>query len=253
MQAYHAGFARIYNMRWGGFAQSVAPKIMDFYAATPIGQNNRAMLDVCCGTGQMAAHFLNAGYHVVGLDASKPMLDHARENTQSFVEAGQARFIQGDAGRFTLDERFGLVVSTFDALNHLEDEEHLMGCFQSVFAVLAESGLFVFDLNTAVGLRRWNAITIDDSSDDLLIINRGIYDEQSRRAWTRITGFVRAPDGLYERFDENAFNTVFDLGRVKDMLLDAGWREVHFAHIDALQIPLAEPEKEGRVFIVAGK
>ncbi len=253
MQAYSAKFARVYNIRWGGFANSAAPKIIDFYAATPIGQSNKTVLDLCCGTGQLAVHFLEAGYGVVGLDSSEPMLRYARENAKSFVDAGRARFVQGDAGQFALGDRFGLVVSTYDALNHLESEERLMGCFQSVFSLLIEGGLFVFDLNTPSGMRRWNSITIDDARDDMLIIDRGFYDEGGDKAWVRITGFVRQPDGLYERFDETAFNTVFDLARVKNMLTEVGWREVHFACIDDLKTPLAEPEKEGRVFIVAGK
>lgn len=253
MQAYSARFAHVYNMRWGGFAQSVAPRIMDYYAATPTGRVDKAVLDVCCGTGQLAVHFLEAGYSVVGLDSSEPMLQYARENARRFVDAGQARFVQGDAGHFALDDRFGLVVSTFDALNHLDSEERLTSCFQSVFSVTVEGGIFVFDLNTPVGLRRWNNITIDDGSDEVLIINRGLYDGQSDKAWTRITGFVRQSDGLYERFDETAFNTVFDLARVKDLLTEVGWRKVHFARIDDLKTPLTEPEKEGRVFIVGSK
>lgn len=253
MQAYGAGFARVYNMRWSGFAQWVAPKIMDYYAATPIGQSNRTVLDVCCGTGQLAVRFLEAGYSVVGLDASEPMLHYAQENTRRFIDAGQARFVQGDASWFALDERFGLVISTFDALNHLDSEERLRGCFQSVFLVLVDGGIFIFDLNTPAGLRQWNNISIDDSGDELLLINRGIYDGQGDKAWTRITGFVRQPDGLYERFEQTAFNTVFDLACVNQMLLEVGWREVHFARIDDLKTPLAEPKKEGRVFIVASR
>jgi len=35
--------------------------------------------------------------------------------------------------------------------------------------------------------------------------------------------------------------------------LDVGWKDVHFAKIQDLKIPLTEPEKEGRVFIVASK
>jgi SAM-dependent methyltransferase len=253
MQAYSAKFAHVYNMRWSGYARSVAPRIMDFYGTTSIGRINKTMLDVCCGTGQLAVHFLEAGYSVVGLDSSEPMLHYARENAGNFVDAGRARFVQGNAGEFVLDDRFGLAVSTFDALIHLDNEEQLKGCFRSIFPVLVSGGFLVFDLNTPVGLRRWNQISMDDSGDGLLLITHSFYDGHGDKAWTQITGFVRQPDGLYERFDETVFNTVFNLARVKDMLLEIGWREVHFARIDDLKTPLAEPEKEGRVFIVASK
>lgn len=251
MQAYDKGFAKVYDLRWSGFARQVAPLILDFYAATPIAQENKTVLDLCCGTGHLAVHFLARGYRVVGIDLSDHMLHYAREHARQYIQTGQATFIQGDASNFTLDERFGLVVSTFDSLNHLEHEQALYRCFQCVYAVC--DGYFIFDLNTRRGLKRWNSIQVDDSDDDVLIINRGIYDGHSDKAWTKITGFIRLPDGRYERFDETAFNTVFDMTKVRDALLAVGWKNVYFARIQDLRTPLDEPEKEGRVFIVAGK
>ncbi len=251
MQAYSKGFARAYNLRWSGFARQVAPLLLDFYAATPIGRGNKSVLDLCCGAGHLAVHFLEKGYRVVGLDLSDHLLHYACEHTRRYIETGQATFIQGDARNFTFDERFGLVVSTFDALNHLENEQDLRKCFQCVYAV--SDGYFIFDLNTRCGLRRWNSIQVDDSDDDALIINRGIYDGQSDRAWMRISGFLRLPDGLYERFDETVFNTVFEMKKVKDALLDVGWKDAYFARIQDLKTSLEEPENEGRVFIVASK
>lgn len=251
MQAYRAGFARIYNRQWSGFASQAAPLIREFYASTPVGRANKRVLDLCCGTGQLVVYFLDRGYTVVGLDLSAHMLRYAQENAHDYVESGQARFIQGDATHFTLDERCGLVVSTFDALNHLENEEALRACFRCVYAV--NDGYFIFDLNTRAGLQRWNNIHVDESSDEVVIISRGIYDEQSEKAWTRISGFVQTDGRLYERFEETAFNTAFDLARVREALLETGWSHVYFARLQALAIPIPNPEEEGRVFIVACK
>jgi SAM-dependent methyltransferase len=253
MQAYNAGFARLYNLRWGGFAQEVAPRIREVYECTPLGQVNRSVLDLCCGTGQLATLFLQAGYTLVGIDSSEHMLLYARENAGRFLSTGQARFMQGDAARFALDDRFGLVVSTYDALNHLENDQALQQCFRCVFTVLEPGGLFVFDLNTRLGLRRWNSIEIDDSSNQLLVVTRGIYDQAGDKAWNLVTGFIQEENGLYRRVDQTAFNTVFELEHVKNALLECGWRDVYFAKRQDLKTPLAEPEKQGRVFIVAGK
>ncbi|MCS6844281.1 MAG: class I SAM-dependent methyltransferase [Caldilineales bacterium] len=249
MQTYGTGFARAYNLRWSGFARQVAPLILDFYAATPVGRQNQTVLDLCCGTGQLAVHFLERGYRVVGLDLSEAMLELARENARPYIEAGRAAFVQGDAADFTLGERFGLVVSTFDSLNHLEDEGVLRRCFQCVYAV--SEGYFIFDLNTRRGLRRWNSIYVDDTDDEAFIVTRGIYDGHSDKAWTRINGFLRLPDGLYERFEETVFNTVFEMAQVRALLHDVGWRDVYFAQAHDLRTPLEDPEAVGRVFVVA--
>lgn len=251
MQAYGPGFAQVYNKRWTSFARQVAPFLLKFYGDTPLAQSNRFVLDLCCGTGQLALYFLERGYQLVGLDLSPAMLHYARENTQRYLETGQARFVQADATNFTLEERFGLVVSTFDALNHLPDLQALQDCFACVAAV--SDGYFVFDLNTRTGLRRWNSIEVDDSREDMTIVNHGIYDMDSTRAWMKVTGFVRNADGLYERFEQTAYNTVFAMQDVQAALLATGWQDVYFAHLQDLKTPLADPEQEGRVFVVARK
>ena len=61
MQAYNALFARVYNQKWQHYANRIAPLIMDFYEDTGIGQDEKTVLDVCCGTGQLSAVFLEHG------------------------------------------------------------------------------------------------------------------------------------------------------------------------------------------------
>ena len=250
MQAYNPSFARIYNQRWAAFAQNAAPRLRAYYEATPLGQARHTLLDLCCGTGQLALHFLDNGYQVTGLDLSEAMLDYARANAAAYIVSGQARFIQGDASNFTLDERFGLVLSTFDALNHLPDFSELKGCFLSVYQVLEEGGLFAFDLNTAEGLRRWTGISVEDTPDLMLII-RAIYDEAGQKAFMRISGFVPGGDGLYERFEETAYEVAFDLRTVREALRETGFRRVHFARLQDLDAPVDDPEQETRIFILA--
>ena len=252
MQAYDARFARVYNEKWTHFTLAMAPGIRAFYESTPLGQSNRDLLDVCCGTGQLALHFLEHGYQVTGIDLSAAMLDYAKENTASYVASGQARFLQADASDFTVDGQYGLVTSTFDALNHLPGQEALRGCFESVYPLLLPGGFFLFDLNTRAGLLQWNGINVRDMPDSL-IIDRGIYDGEGDRAWVKITGFRQLEDGLYERFEEVAYNSAFDMAWVRDQLVEAGWQSVYFARGNDLGMPVADPEAETRVFFVARK
>lgn len=249
MQAYSKAFAAVYDKKWAAFSHQVAPFLINFCASTEIGKKNKTVLDVCCGAGHLANHFLEKGYRVIGLDLSEHMLHYANENAREFVKSGQARFVLGDAAEFSLPERFGLVVSTYDSLNHLKDESSLLGCFRSVHAVC--DGYFIFDLNTRKGLKRWNNVIVDDS-ENMLIITRGIYDGEGNRAITRFTGFVSLADRSYQRFDETVYNTVFELERVKSLLLKVGFGKIYFARIQDLMTSLDKPEEEGRVFVVAG-
>lgn len=252
MQAYSKLFAKVYNYLWRDYADRISPLIFDFYEATATGNVEKSLLDLCCGTGQLAAFFLEKGYRVVGLDLSEGMLAWARERSQPYLVSGQARFVQGDAANFELADVFGLAVSTFDALNHLPDMDSLKGCFQSIFRVLVDGGYFIFDLNTAHGLANWNSINITPR-DDFFLVNRGIYDEHTVKAWTKITGFVRNEEGLYERFDETVYNTVFQMQTVYDSLVDAGFGPVYMARGEDLGTPMDDPENESKVFFVARK
>jgi len=252
MQDYGPSFAHVYNLRWTAFARQLAPRLRSYYEATQFGRENHRLLDLCCGTGQLALHFLDHGYQVTGLDLSASMLSHAKTNTAPYIVAGQVRFVQGDAANFRLDECFGLVVSTFDALNHLPDFAALKSCFHSVYAVLEKGGQFIFDLNTLHGLRRWTGVSVSDTPEMMLIV-RSLFDEQARRGYTYISGFLPVNGGLYERFEETAYNTVFDLHPVRQALLETGFQAVRFATSEDLTSPVADPETEARIFVIAEK
>ena len=252
MQAYSKLFSKVYNQMWRDYADRISPMLYDFYTGTSIGGSSKTLLDVCCGTGQLTAYFLERGFSVVGLDSSEDMLIYARKNSLPYVVSKQASFIQGDAASFQIDQEFGLVVSTFDALNHLPDIKALEGCIQSVYPVLEDDGYFIFDLNTTEGLKNWNSLRIKPG-EEIFIFNRGIFDESTVKAWTKITGFVRNDEGLYERFDETVYNTVFDMEAVRTCLLDTGFRSVYFATGKELARAIDNPEDERKVFFVAKK
>ena len=90
-----------------------------------------------------------------------------------------------------------------------------------------------------------------DDGEDAMIVTRGFYDGQGSRAYTKVSGFIRAASGQYDRFEETVYNTAFDLDWVRTALLELGCRSVHFAHVESLDTPIADPEAQSRVFVVA--
>jgi len=58
------------------------------------------VLDAFCGTGALALEALSRGAaRAAFLDRARPSLDMARRNAESLGEAGQSRFVLGDAAR----------------------------------------------------------------------------------------------------------------------------------------------------------
>jgi SAM-dependent methyltransferase len=250
MQAYGERFAHIYNRMWTGFALRVAPSIQAFYEAAPMEKRTRRILDVCCGTGQLLLYFLERGYSGTGVDLSAHMLEHARANCSRYLAEGKVDFLQADAADFSPSGRYDLAVSTFDALNHLETLAALEACFSRVHRALDPGSCFVFDLNTEKGLRRWNGITVEDGEEGMLV-NRGIYAPGMERAYTHITGFMKAGADTWARFEQTAYNTVFRMADVKEALVKAGFSLVWFSTPRDLNERVADPEELDRAFVIA--
>ena len=143
-------FAWIYNRHWGNsFLPFVLP-ILDNLVLTKLPKNAR-ILDLCCGTGQLAQQLKTLGYRVTGIDGSSEMLNYAREN------APGVEFLQADARSFQLPQKYHAVVSVFDSLNHIMSTRELGSVFHSAYAALRSGGIFMFDLNTEAGyFYEWN-------------------------------------------------------------------------------------------------
>jgi demethylmenaquinone methyltransferase / 2-methoxy-6-polyprenyl-1,4-benzoquinol methylase len=59
--------------------------------ATAVVRPGDRVLDVCCGTGDLAVAAAEAGGHVIGLDFSEPMLERARR------KSAEIEWVEGDA------------------------------------------------------------------------------------------------------------------------------------------------------------
>jgi demethylmenaquinone methyltransferase/2-methoxy-6-polyprenyl-1,4-benzoquinol methylase len=85
------------------------------------------VLDLCCGTGDVALAFARRGLEVVGLDFSEPMLDVARRRLElesnKFAAGGSVQFLQDDAVNVPFpDESFDVVTISY-GLRNLADWE----------------------------------------------------------------------------------------------------------------------------------
>lgn len=101
-----------------------------------VGQVDRA-LDLCCGTGAASVRLMERARSVVGVDASRGMLEVAQGAAPS------ARFVQADALALPPDLRdFDLVVS-YGAFGHFLPSEH-GALVAEVHRVLRPGGRFVF-------------------------------------------------------------------------------------------------------------
>lgn len=96
-------------------------------------KQGETILDLGCGTGDLAYEISKAGAAVTGMDLSTPMIDAAK------AKYPDIRFLVGDATSFKLDEEVDAVFSNA-ALHWVKDPERVIAC---VWDALKQGGRFV--------------------------------------------------------------------------------------------------------------
>jgi SAM-dependent methyltransferase len=149
----------------------------------------RSVLDLCCGTGLLAAELIARGYEVVGVDASDAMLALAR--TRLGPEAALSRMTLPD---LTVEGTFDAAVCTFDGLNYLTPDE-LGVTITSVAHRLRPFGWLVFDLHTdqMLDFTISNPVVAGQSAGNGFVVS-SVIDRGTRACDTRIE-VVRPRDG----------------------------------------------------------
>lgn len=233
-------FADIYNRRWGGFARNVVEPL-DLLGLNQLSAGDH-LVDLCCGSGQLAATLADRHLRITGVDGSEAMIARAVEN------APAAEFVVDDARTFVLDEPADMVVSTFDSLNHVMSIEELTHVFERTATILCEGARFVFDMNMEAGYRaRWNgSFVIDD--DDEFVVAESFFDPETMVGEMKFNWFV--PDGdLWDRSALVLTQRCYPEEEIRSALLVAGFSEVMAVDSGAL----VDGWQEGRSFFQATK
>lgn len=108
------------------------------------------VLELGCGTGRVALPLASAGFRVVGLDRSPPMLEIAEQKRQaaSAEARGRLELVQGDMTDFDLQRAFRLVVIAGRSFMSLLTVEAQRSCLGAIHRHLEPGGLLtiaVFD------------------------------------------------------------------------------------------------------------
>lgn len=111
-----------------------------FYAALA-GETGSPVLEVACGTGRVAIPIAKLGFEVTGLDIVSGMLQRAKEKSVGLP----ARWVEGDARNFDLNEKFRLIFMTGNAFQAFVTNEEQAAVLQCIRAHLHDDGLFAFE------------------------------------------------------------------------------------------------------------
>ena len=157
------------------------------------------VLDLACGTGQLALCLAQAGYRVMGVDLSPQMLDQAAKNAQR--QGVFLPLVQQDMRRLDLHHEVEAVLCACDGLNYMTTPEDLRQALGSVCRVLRPGGLFPFDVSTREKLQAMDGEFYGEEEENVAYLWENRFDQASQCLTMDITFFfqVDAARDLFRR------------------------------------------------------
>ena len=138
MEKLYQELAEIYNIMYQSFIDY--DEEFAYYNEFLKKYNARQILEIGCGSGNMAKRILANNYNYVGLDISLPMLSIAKKQLPFAV------FIQADMRNFSVENKFDAALIIGRSLSYILSMEDLMQTFNCVHKSLNPNGTFFFDV-----------------------------------------------------------------------------------------------------------
>lgn len=156
----------------------------DFAFCRTLAANADSVLDLGCGTGELAVA-LSGERVVVGVDPAPAMLEIARAKPG----ADRVTFIEGDARTVRLGRRFSLIMLTGHAFQVFLTREDRRAVLATIAAHLAPGGRFIFD-SREPDSREWEEWGPEASIRYLVHPRFGDVTAWNDAAWEPATGIV---------------------------------------------------------------
>ena len=178
-----------------------------------------SILDLGCGTGSLLLE-LNADFsNLYGLDISENMIKKAKEKAKKYQV--DIKFFRDDMITFERKEKFNVIVSFFDTLNHILSEEELLLHFKTVKNNLAGNGVYIFDYVDRDFMNEMfkNNIFVD-KRENFTCIWQLSQDDQID--FIESTYFVKNKNSTYDKVKEVYTKKIYSLEILKKIIEKSG-------------------------------
>ncbi|MEO9340186.1 methyltransferase domain-containing protein [Mesorhizobium sp. SB112] len=129
----------------------------DFEYCIGLAKDAQSVLDLGCGTGQLAAA-LAGDRLVVGVDPASAMLNAGKKRPGG----GKVKWVEGDARSLRLEQTFDLVILTGHAFQVFLTDEDRRQALNTVARHLTPGGRFIFDSRNPL-VEEWREWTPEHS------------------------------------------------------------------------------------------
>jgi SAM-dependent methyltransferase len=203
------------------------------------------LLDLACGTGTISCLLSDAGYEVIGVDASEEMLMAASGKACKGVPPV---YICQKMQELDMYGTVGACVCMLDGLNYLTDEAVLRETLQRVHLFLDPGGIFVFDVNMPEKFRMMDGCCYCDEAEDVFCAWR-VAETETKGVYAYLVDMFEKTGRLWRRNSEEHFERPYEKAHMIALLEEAG-----FTDIKAAPAGFSESElPEHRLFFSAAK
>ena len=137
MTKLYTQLAEVYEAMYKSFINY--DEEFDFYSKILLKYQCNKLLEIGCGTGNLACSFTKAGFNYTGLDLSADMLLIAGKNNPHAV------FINRDMRDFEEQVKVEACIITGRTISYLITNKEVLDCFNSINKNLTKPGIVCFD------------------------------------------------------------------------------------------------------------
>ena len=227
---YGEDLAHVHAAGFGAFAESVAAYLLTRFQSSSVPI--RRIIDIGCGAGVTTRAFSDAGFSVLGVEPSEPLIERARK------AAPRAEFVQASAYDIAFPAceaiaAVGEVLTYHDDLDRADDR--IREFFRSAHAALAPGGLLAFDV-IATGEPSLSGKSWASGEDWAVLVQ--VTEDSSHRSLVRELAVFRARTGHYRRSRESHSVRLFDPDEIRAWLSELGFAvEMRDAYGDYRLLP----------------
>ncbi|GAE33339.1 class I SAM-dependent DNA methyltransferase [Halalkalibacter akibai] len=216
----YQAFANLYDSL---MADAPYEKWVDFIAQqVKQDLSGLSILDVGCGTGDLLLRLNKKGARVTGVDISEDMLAIAKEKCEH-AGFSPPLFQQSMTELETIGE-FDVITIFCDSLNYLETEKDVGDTFKSIYNLLKQGGLLLFDVHSVSKITGFINQTFAEDVGNMAYIWTSFPGEYPNSVEHEVTFFIEnEQNGLFERNFELHKQRTFPVEVYLNWLDEAGF------------------------------
>lgn len=176
----------------------------------------KKVLELACGSGELAIMLAKKGYDVFATDLSSSMIEVAEKK----VHLPNLKFDVMDMTNFQINEKYDAIICFCDSFNYLNNYNEVSLMIKNVYNHLNENGVFIFDTHHSERLNEFENEYIEEGYVNDLAYSWTILSDKINNTLMEHFAFYTT-EGLIE---EDHLQHVFDIVELKKLMLEGNYQ-----------------------------